>query len=149
MRLIAQAKQGFYPAPPEAIGGILRHLKIPDPPPDPKFEREDAKRGEDMHCNCKSGNDCPCSRVPVLTLAAIRARIVGLASRGICRTQVLPGDPNRFARNGLALRTSSAHRERLVLRCLSLPPGIGGLCPSDATSRLLCALCGSVVNRGS
>ena len=34
-------KQGFYPAPPEAIAGILRHLKIPDPPPDPKFKRED------------------------------------------------------------------------------------------------------------
>jgi Uncharacterised methyltransferase family (DUF6094) len=41
MRLIAQAKQGFYPAPPEAIADILRHLKIPDPPPDSKFKRED------------------------------------------------------------------------------------------------------------
>ena len=41
MRLIAQAKQGFYPAPPEAIAGILRHLKIPDPPPDPWIKRED------------------------------------------------------------------------------------------------------------
>ena len=41
MRLVAQAKHGFYPAAPEAIAGILRHLKIPDPPPDPKFRRED------------------------------------------------------------------------------------------------------------
>ena len=41
MRLIAQAKHGFYPAAPEAIAGILRHLKIPDPPPDSKFKRED------------------------------------------------------------------------------------------------------------
>jgi hypothetical protein len=41
MRLIAQVKQGYYPAPPEAIAGILRHLKIPDPPPDAKFTRED------------------------------------------------------------------------------------------------------------
>jgi hypothetical protein len=41
MRLIAQIKQGYYPAPPEAIAGILRHLKIPDPPPDSKFTRED------------------------------------------------------------------------------------------------------------
>ena len=39
MRLIAQAKQGFYPAAPEAIAGILRHLKIPDPPTDSKFKR--------------------------------------------------------------------------------------------------------------
>ena len=28
-------------APPEAIAGILRHLKIPDPPPDQKFKPED------------------------------------------------------------------------------------------------------------
>ena len=41
MRLIAQIKQGYFPAPPEAIAGILRHLKIPDPPPDAKFTRED------------------------------------------------------------------------------------------------------------
>jgi Uncharacterised methyltransferase family (DUF6094) len=41
MRLIAQIKQGYYPAPPEAIAEILRHLKIPDPPPDSKFTRED------------------------------------------------------------------------------------------------------------
>jgi hypothetical protein len=34
-------KQGYYPAPPEAIAGILRHLKIPAPPPDSKFARED------------------------------------------------------------------------------------------------------------
>jgi hypothetical protein len=40
MRLIAQIKQGYYPAPPEAIAGILRHLKIPDPQPDSKFTRE-------------------------------------------------------------------------------------------------------------
>ncbi len=34
MRLIGQAKQGFYPAPPEAIAGILKHLRRlvePDP----------------------------------------------------------------------------------------------------------------------
>jgi hypothetical protein len=41
MRLIAQAKHGFYPAAPEAIAAILRHLKIPDPPPDAKLKRED------------------------------------------------------------------------------------------------------------
>jgi hypothetical protein len=40
-RLASVLKQGFYPAPPEAIAGILRHLKIPDPPPDPKFKPED------------------------------------------------------------------------------------------------------------
>jgi hypothetical protein len=34
-------KQGYYPAPPEAIAGILRHLKIPDPPPDPNCKRDD------------------------------------------------------------------------------------------------------------
>jgi Uncharacterised methyltransferase family (DUF6094) len=41
MRLIAQAKHGYFPALPKAIAGILRHLKIPDPPPDSKFKRED------------------------------------------------------------------------------------------------------------
>ena len=41
MRLLGQVKQGYFPAPPEAIAGILRHLKIPDPPPDPKFKPED------------------------------------------------------------------------------------------------------------
>src|SRR5439155_16294778 len=40
-RLASVLKQGFYPAPPEAIAGILRHLKIPDPPPDQKFKPED------------------------------------------------------------------------------------------------------------
>ena len=40
-RLASIVKQGFHPAPPEAIAGILRHLKIPDPPPDSKFKRED------------------------------------------------------------------------------------------------------------
>jgi hypothetical protein len=40
-RLASVVKQGFYPAHPEAIAGILRHLKIPDPPPDPKFKPED------------------------------------------------------------------------------------------------------------
>ena len=29
MRLIAQAKQGFYPAPPEAIAGVLKRLRRP------------------------------------------------------------------------------------------------------------------------
>jgi hypothetical protein len=41
-RLASVMKQGFHPAPPEAIAGILRHLKIPDPPPDPK-------KGEDIN----------------------------------------------------------------------------------------------------
>ena len=41
MRLIAQAKQGYYPAPPKSIAGILRHLRIPDPPPDSKLTRDD------------------------------------------------------------------------------------------------------------
>ena len=40
-RIASVLKQGFYPAPPEAIAGILRHLKIPDPPPDSKFKLED------------------------------------------------------------------------------------------------------------
>ena len=40
-RIASVVKQGFYPAPREAIAGILRHLKIPDPPPDSKFKPED------------------------------------------------------------------------------------------------------------
>jgi Uncharacterised methyltransferase family (DUF6094) len=32
-RLASVVKQGYFPAPPEAVAGILRHLKIPDPPP--------------------------------------------------------------------------------------------------------------------
>jgi hypothetical protein len=41
MRLAGQIKQGYFPAPPAAIASILRHLKIPDPPPDSQFRRED------------------------------------------------------------------------------------------------------------
>src|SRR5262245_44794861 len=33
-RLASVVKQGYFPAPPEAVAGILRHLRIPDPPPD-------------------------------------------------------------------------------------------------------------------
>jgi hypothetical protein len=33
-RLASVVKQGYFPAPLEAVAGILRHLKIPDPPPD-------------------------------------------------------------------------------------------------------------------
>jgi Uncharacterised methyltransferase family (DUF6094) len=40
MRLIGQAKQGFYPAPPEAIAGILKHLRRPVEP-DPRFKVDD------------------------------------------------------------------------------------------------------------
>ena len=40
-RIASVIKQGFYPAPPAAIAGILRHLKIPDPPPDSKLKSED------------------------------------------------------------------------------------------------------------
>jgi Uncharacterised methyltransferase family (DUF6094) len=40
-RIASVLKQGFYPAPPAAIAGIFRHLKIPDPPPDQKFKPED------------------------------------------------------------------------------------------------------------
>jgi Uncharacterised methyltransferase family (DUF6094) len=40
-RVESVLKHGFYPAPPAAIAGILRHLKIADPPPDPKFKPED------------------------------------------------------------------------------------------------------------
>jgi Uncharacterised methyltransferase family (DUF6094) len=40
MRLIAQAKQGFYPSPPEAIAGILKHLRRPIVP-DPRFKVDD------------------------------------------------------------------------------------------------------------
>jgi hypothetical protein len=32
-RLASVVKQGYFAAPPEAVSGILRHLKIPDPPP--------------------------------------------------------------------------------------------------------------------
>jgi hypothetical protein len=40
-RLASAVKQGFHPAPPEAIAGILKHLKMPNPPPDPKFKVDD------------------------------------------------------------------------------------------------------------
>jgi hypothetical protein len=40
-RLASVLKQGFFPAPPEAIAGILRHLRIPDFPPDCRFKTED------------------------------------------------------------------------------------------------------------
>ena len=40
MRLIAQAKQGYFPAPPEAIAGILKHLSRPVEP-DPRFKVDD------------------------------------------------------------------------------------------------------------
>jgi Uncharacterised methyltransferase family (DUF6094) len=40
MRLIAQAKQGFYPAPHEAMAGILKHLRRPVVP-DPRFKVDD------------------------------------------------------------------------------------------------------------
>jgi len=40
-RLASVVKQGYFPAPPEAVAGILRHLKIPDPPPDCRFKAED------------------------------------------------------------------------------------------------------------
>ena len=40
-RIASVVNQGFHPGPPDAVAGILRHLKIPDPAPDPKFKRED------------------------------------------------------------------------------------------------------------
>jgi hypothetical protein len=40
-RIASVLEQGFYPARPEATAGILRHLKIPDPPPESKFKSED------------------------------------------------------------------------------------------------------------
>jgi hypothetical protein len=40
-RLASVVKQGYYPAPPEAVAGIIRHLKIPDPPPGPQFRAGD------------------------------------------------------------------------------------------------------------
>src|SRR5262245_48766405 len=40
-RLASVIKQGYFPAPPEAVAGILRHLKIPDPPPDASWKAED------------------------------------------------------------------------------------------------------------
>ena len=39
-RIASVVKQGFHPAPPEAIAAILRHLKIPDPPPEERISRE-------------------------------------------------------------------------------------------------------------
>ena len=32
-RLASVVKQGYFPAPPEAVAGIVRHLRMPDPPP--------------------------------------------------------------------------------------------------------------------
>jgi hypothetical protein len=40
-RLASVVKQGYFPAPPEAVAGILKHLKIPDPPRDSRFKPED------------------------------------------------------------------------------------------------------------
>jgi hypothetical protein len=40
-RLASVVKQGYFPAPPETVAGILGHLKIPDPPPDSRFKAED------------------------------------------------------------------------------------------------------------
>ena len=40
-RIASVCRHGFYPAPPAAIAGILRHLRVPDPPPDSKFKSED------------------------------------------------------------------------------------------------------------
>ena len=40
-RIASVVKQGSHPAPSEAIAGILRHLKIPAPPPDPTLMRDD------------------------------------------------------------------------------------------------------------
>jgi hypothetical protein len=40
-RLASVVKHGYFPASPEAVAGILRHLKIPDPPPDSRFKAED------------------------------------------------------------------------------------------------------------
>jgi hypothetical protein len=40
-RLASVVKQGFFPAPSAAIAGILKPLKMPDPPPDPRFKIED------------------------------------------------------------------------------------------------------------
>src|SRR5262245_51054251 len=39
-RLASVVKQGYFPAPPEAVAGILRHLRIADPPPDCRFRSE-------------------------------------------------------------------------------------------------------------
>jgi hypothetical protein len=41
MRLAGQVRHGFFPAPAEAIAGILKHLKMPDPPLDQKWKAED------------------------------------------------------------------------------------------------------------
>jgi hypothetical protein len=40
MRLRAQARQGYYPAPPEAIAGILKHPRR-TVVPDPRFKVDD------------------------------------------------------------------------------------------------------------
>ena len=40
MRLAGQIRHGFYPAPPEAIAGILKHLRRPVEP-DPRFKVDD------------------------------------------------------------------------------------------------------------
>jgi hypothetical protein len=40
-RIASVVTQGSHPAPSEAIAGILRHLKIPAPPPDPTLMRDD------------------------------------------------------------------------------------------------------------
>ena len=41
MRLAATTKNGFFPADPKAIEGILKHLKMPDPPDPKKFRPDD------------------------------------------------------------------------------------------------------------
>ncbi len=40
-RLASVVKQGHFPAPPEAVGGIIRPLKILDRSPDCRFKNED------------------------------------------------------------------------------------------------------------
>ena len=40
MHLAGQVKQGYFAAPLAAIVGILRHLRIPDPPPDSRSAAE-------------------------------------------------------------------------------------------------------------
>jgi hypothetical protein len=39
--LASVVKQGYFPAPPEAVARILVHLRIPDPPPESRFKAED------------------------------------------------------------------------------------------------------------
>ena len=104
-RLASILKQGFYPAPPEAIAGILRHLKIPDPPPDQKFKPKDVNILDP--CSRRSKGPRATRRGPwCFTGPRFRGRAErqpgcqdrrGLSRRAAARPVQLRGDPDHAA----------------------------------------------------